>query len=349
MNPYELIIGAPPSSQDQIRAAAARLRGADDRSVLAMLSGDPTLQGVGQATYESTQQQAQGLGKARAATENRAAQREMENARLVQQKQIADSNDEIQRKQLAATIANQNAIRSQAATSEAGMAAYRDSLTQQAKDALEESKRNHDLQDNQRKETEEQRKAQQKAVEDRFTDTQTRMLSAKLQDEGVTDLEGAIGMADKEVGKYFDPETGTRVKGKTDIPGYGLVENMVPTIMEGQDSKTLRTYLAGVSNRILKARSGSAVTTPEMTRLATELGANLGQGEEQMIQAYVNLRKGLAHTKQGILSGYDPEVQNTFLTRMNGGLPNRKPDAMGAGSTTGKLTTQRGTSVELIP
>jgi len=67
MTPYELLLGNPPTDEDQIRAAAARLRGSDQRSVLAMLSGDRVLAPIGQEQMRTTQ------GTARRRMEDEAA------------------------------------------------------------------------------------------------------------------------------------------------------------------------------------------------------------------------------------------------------------------------------------
>jgi hypothetical protein len=173
------------------------------------------------------------------------------------------------------------------------------------------------------------------------------MLGAKLNDAGITDLEGSMDEFDKVLSKYVDPETGQRTElGKKGIPGVGRVQSVLPMATLGEDARELRTYLQGVVDRILKARSGAAVTNPEFRRAAIELGTALGQSDEDMIRAYRALRAITSHTKNGILAGYRPEVVETY--NANYGNLARRPSSMGAGSSTGRLATQRGTDVEVI-
>lgn len=355
MNPYELIIGAPPSSQDQIRAAAARLRGADDRSVLAMLSGDPTLQGVGQSQYESTQKQAQGLGKARAAADNLTAQRELENARLVQQAKLAEDGNVIQRSQLAATIANQQAMRADADASRTMMMDHYRAAEQQAKDALAESSRVNDLKLEAAEERRKVAEAKEEAVNSRFEDMQLSRLADKIESTGISDMEVALDTSDKSVSKYFDPSTGKRTKEGKEIPGFGGVENMVPTWASGvlgEDAQNLRLDIVGLKNRALKIRSGSAVTDQELHRLAMELGDSIGQGEEQMIRAYVNFRRGMNHVKTMMYAGRDPKIVQQFMTNRDALNSGAGVDtSMSGGSVPnihGTPTTRNGTSYEVL-
>lgn len=358
MNPYEMIIGAPPTREDQIRVAAARLRGADDRSVLAMLSGDPTLQGVGQATYEATQNQAQGISKARAAAEYHAAQGEMENARMLQQRKIADENNSLNRDQLAATTANQQSIRADADAQRNMMQGVYDQNKVHEDAMLKETQRQHDLQAVEVKARKKEREAKEAAVDQRFDDAQLSRLADKIQSTGISDMEVALDTADKEAGKYFDVNTGTRTKeGNKDIPGYGGFENAVPTVLSGvlgSNAQNLRLNLEAVKNRALKVRSGSAVTDQELTRLATELGASIGQGEEQMVKAYVNFRKGMNHVKTMMYAGRDPSIVQRYMTNrdsLNSGYG--VDTSMSGGSSLpniqGTPTTKSGRSYEVVP
>ena len=70
-NPYEYIIGGQIPDEVQTKAMAAKLRGADDRAMLALLSGDKVLTNVGTAMNERTQNRAGGLAKARENIESR--------------------------------------------------------------------------------------------------------------------------------------------------------------------------------------------------------------------------------------------------------------------------------------
>jgi len=300
MTPYELLLGNPPTDEDQIRAAAARLRGTDQRSVLAMLSGDRILAPIGQEQMRATQGTARGLAKARQALEERNARKSMFDQEWKMRQQLAEEDRVARSKEAAANRAFQY---SQLAAQQENWkaqneteAAWREAQAQALRD----------------KYAEEERKLA--AKDEKLINDETRRLSFKLVDEGITDLESSIDIADKEVSKYFDPNTGQRKVG--DIPGYGGVDSTLPNALLGEDGKRLRNVLASVRNKILKARSGAAVTDPEMMRLAEELGTAMGQTEEEMIQAYVNVRKALDHVKGGVYAGFAPEVAEMYESRL---------------------------------
>lgn len=335
MNPYELILGGPPSGEDQIRATAAKLRGADDRAILAMLSGDRVLAPVGAVQQRQTQATARGLAKAKQAAEElaarKAAQTEEFAFRAQQQKEDHALRRELelaQERRLAQSAAEQRELmRSQYEQASLDRAAQLEATKSynEARLALLQSK-------------EEAAAAKAAEKEQGAVNTETRRLSSKLVDEGITDLESAITIADTEVSKYFDPTTGQR---KTnDIPGYGGLDSMRPNFLLGAEGKSLRNQLATVRNLILKARSGAAVTDPEMMRLAEELGTAMGQGEAEMIQAYTNVKKRLAHVKGGIYAGFAPEVVDTYESRLGANAP-RLQAPQAAPSRTSRGTTYK--------
>ena len=347
MNIYESIIGPPANGPDQIKAVAARLRGADDRSVLAMLSGDPSLGQVGQVQYEANQNQAQGLAKSRQVAEENASRERLTKSQMDQTAQFHRDQLEMERARLDQETRNQAAIRAQAAAQQAMMADYYKNADERARLAAEETARWHDAQVEAKRLAAEAKTAKEQAIQDRANDTSARMLGHKLNDAGITDLEGAMDEFDKVLGKYVDPETGQRTElGKKGIPGIGRVQSVLPMATLGDDAREIRTYLQGVVDRILKARSGAAVTNPEFRRAAVELGVALGQSEEDMINAYKALRAITTHTKHGIMAVYRPEVLDMY--NVNYANLARRPSAMGAGSSTGRLATQRGTDIEVL-
>lgn len=329
MNPYEMLIGAPPSTDDQVRIAAARLRGADDRAILAMLSGDRVLAPVGAEQLRQTQVTAGRLSKARQAAE------EMKMRKQQFQDEWANRQKMFE--------AEQKSRAEQAAEDRALRRAEIESMERRYNAQLEETRSYNDarLLLAEQKAREKEQKDQAKA--DKYVGDETRRLSAKLIDEGVTDLEASIDIADEVVGRYFDPETGER---KTDdIPGYGAAASLLPNAALSAEGKELRNVLASVRNKILKARSGAAVTDPEMFRLAEELGTAMGQTEEEMIQAYVNVRKALDHVKGGIYAGFAPEVVHTYETRLGANANRLAPLVVNSSLS----KTRRGTTYEVIP
>jgi hypothetical protein len=333
MNPYELMLGGPPSGEDQIRATAAKLRGADDRAILAMLSGDRVLAPVGAVQQRQTQSTAKGLAKAKQAAEELAARKQMEAdsikaRREMQTEELAmrERMEKAQEARLAQSAAEQRAMMQaqyeQAAADRAAALEATKSYNE-SRIKIEEGK----LLD---RETKEQAKL------DKYNQDEARKLAFKLTDEGVTDLESSIDIADKVVMNYFDPNTGVRKS--NDIPGYGAATSILPNVALSAEGKQLRGVLASVRNKILKARSGAAVTDPEMMRLAEELGTAMGQTEEEMIQAYVNVKKALSHVKGGIMAGFAPEVVENYESRLGANaprysLPQSAPNRTSRGTT----------------
>jgi len=341
VNPYEMILGGPPSGEDQIRATAAKLRGADDRAILAMLSGDRVLAPVGAVQQRQTQTTARGLAKARQAAEELAARKQMQADDLKLRRQMnADQN------QLSRDLADQTDRRltlSAAEQRELMRSQYEQaSLDRNA--TLEAQISHWEAQNEIARDKDKAATAEAKEKLEKTSNDETRRLSSKLGDEGVTDLEATVDIADRTVSKYFNPNTGERVSG--DIPGYGAVDSMRPTALLGASGKELRNVLAGVRNKILKARSGAAVTDPEMGRLAEELGTAMGQTEQEMIQAYVNVRKALAHVKGGIYAGFAPEVVQTYESRLGANARRLAPPVIRG--ETGQRTSS-GRSFEILP
>lgn len=297
MNEYDALIGAKPLTSQQTQMLAAKLRGQDDRAILAMLSGDNVLGRVGQMESTNSSQLRSGLAKAKQYELDR-AQREADRAAA------NDRHAETQAR-----------LKEQADSNRALSQAYHAQQQRQHEDMMrfrEESEANDLLMQGmkiQAAEAKEHAKLTRKQEED------ARRLGFKLTDEGITDLESAIEHADEVLGKYFDVNTGERVKGSSNIPGVGFGVNALPDAVAGDDGREVRNRLAAVRNLILKARSGATVTEPEMTRLAQELGLGAGVTEQELIDAYVNLRKRTSTVKSGIYAGFAPEVQDTYDQR----------------------------------
>jgi len=318
MNIYESLISGGAGDPSQTKALAARLRGEDDRSTLAMLSGDSVLGAVGATQRKSTAAKTEGLRKTREAYEK------------------------------------ERRLKEQGDASQAALKNYYEGVIKNQADKNVEEIRWHDMQEGIKEQT--ATLAQQKADEKMAfrNRSEARKLAFKLQDEGIVDLETAFQQADLIVAKYFNPHTGERKKGVTDIPGYGGVDNMKHMVLLSQEGKELRTYLARVRNIVLKARSGAAVTDPEMKRFAEELGTAIGGTEEQMIMAYVNLRKGLDRVKNNIMAPFSDEVQNMYFTGMsreerNNPYPGSQASYERHGSGGTSTQTRRGTEIKVIP
>lgn len=324
MSIYDIMLSGQIPGPERTRALAGKLRGQEDRALLAMLSGDPVLSQVGQVQGNAARSNAAGFARMRQRMEDRASTERRHGEtqdRLQQQFEAQQNATELAREEANRRHDENLALRRD--TLEANIE-HRE-LTRQLMEQKEQAKLSKQNNDN------------------------ARRLSAKLVDEGVTDLEASIEQADQVVSKYFDPNTGERREGVDDIPGYGGLDNARPTLLLSQEGKEMRTFLASVRNKILKARSGAAVTNPEMARLSEELGTALGGTEEQMIQAYVKLRKELGKVKSGIMAGYSPEVVDLYQSQFAEGRGVIGEMLPGDRASTPGNVTSRGTTVKIIP
>ena len=102
MNPYEAMLsGAGASGPEETQLLASRLRGQDNRALLAMLSGDPLLNPVGVMQKKNTMDQAKQLQKAKADFESRKIQEE-ENIRMDERTRELQTQNELFQKQILA-------------------------------------------------------------------------------------------------------------------------------------------------------------------------------------------------------------------------------------------------------
>lgn len=294
MNPYEALIQSSPVEGKEAQLMAARLRNQDDRATLALLSGDKPLGRVAELEAGNTARTVKGLQKAK------------EQA-LMRSEQQADRAGQNSRHQQSMDARSAEALAQREAT-----AAYRSQMAQQHNDMMAYRR---DGQQITQEETQSRLDLMQSKEDTKISkemNNNARKLSTKLVDEGITDLEAAFETSDALISKYADPNTGVKKEDAGDIPGVGPLDNARPHWTLSEDGKALRTHLAGVRNRILKARSGAAVTDPEMRRLAEELGSSLGGTEQEMLTAYANLKRATSRVKSGIYGGYAPEVQDLY-------------------------------------
>lgn len=371
MNPYEALIGAPPSTEDAIRAAAARLRGMDDRAILAMLSGDRILAPIGAAQYGAVQKQVQGLRKSRQAMEslksgeliadnankrisregnlNRGLEKTLHAASMLDNaagraatfaENIRRTNADVTAAGLLADERGVERADLRDANMDRAIALRNEQALQNEQDAAEraESRRvddaaRADLRDENMSKAAAEREEQvrlseeaaldrtetryieaaQRAAEQAKADAETektefdnvRRLGEQVTKSGVVELESATKQADEVLGQYFNVVTGERTPlGRGGIPGRGRLAGAVHTGFLNDRAQGVRLVHDKVQNILIKARAGTAATAPEMQRVLKELGTALGQGEEQLIRAYVNFRITLAESRDGIYQGF---------------------------------------------
>ncbi|TET54262.1 MAG: hypothetical protein E3J54_02510 [Actinobacteria bacterium] len=87
---------------------------------------------------------------------------------------------------------------------------------------------------------------------------------------------------------------------------------MSPDFAISTEGKNLRGAVASVFNRMLKLRSGAAVTDPELRRLMTEFGQGKVKTDDQLREGLKKARLHLNKAISNIAAGYTPEAVNSW-------------------------------------
>ena len=141
-------------------------------------------------------------------------------------------------------------------------------------------------------------------------DNNVRKLSEKMTQMGIPELQYDVGRINDSLKPYMDDKN-------KDIPGIGQT-GMVPNMFIGDEGVKIRQGLAAVRNKLLKVRSGAAVTDPEMARFAQELITTMDtiSTDRELLLTWPQVAAGISKIESGISAGYDPEVVETFRGRM---------------------------------
>lgn len=146
-------------------------------------------------------------------------------------------------------------------------------------------------------------------MDEKDFDTNVRRLSEKMTQYGIPELRNDVDRVGGLIDKY-----------KGDLPGVGATA-WVPDALLSKEGVEFRQAIATVRNKLLKIRSGAAVTDPEMARLAEELGQRLGGTDREIALAWPSITEGISMLENGILSGYDDDVVQTFQERLKSRAP----------------------------
>jgi hypothetical protein len=300
--------------------------------MLALLSGDKVLSGVGKQLNARTQAKATGLAKARQNIEQRKAARAMQDERLAAQ---ADQH--------AATLAAQKAWQEK----QEARWATQDTLSQ---DRFDETQR----QFNERIDQMEKDRVQALEIANQKTASanaktqraEVRNLQGDLEKAGVPQLKAAMVGVDSILDKYID-DSGKVIE---DIPGQGKGKYFPKsTMFIGEDGVKLRSNYASVKNQVLKMRSGAAVTNPEMGRLDEELANNPLASDQDFVDAYKNLQRQVELVDQHIRGGYSAEVNDAFDSNVRDrDLVDRMGDVDVTSVNNATMKTKSGTPVTVI-
>ena len=128
-------------------------------------------------------------------------------------------------------------------------------------------------------------------------------LSTQADKSGLTELVSSIKDLDALL-----PTDGS------DVPGYGATA-LTPDVLTTEKGKNIRQRVANVSNALLKARSGGAVTPQEFDRAKAELGIGGGKDDQQLIQGIKNVKEMMHNKLRTIEAGYNPNIVQSFRDR----------------------------------
>lgn len=289
----ELIGPAGASPQDLISA----LRRQRNLGQIGALSGDKNIARLGGAQYDDSIKQATGIRDRRDRASAQAEQR------ALMQQQYAEAN------------ADRDAQREYqyAALKQAGQLSREQTRNALEVAGLRESRDND--------------KAQAAAKKAR--DQQLNKLEAAMRTSGIGNVWSAVSDAKGVVDEYTDKDAKGNVVGYKGVPGVGGLANnrtwgigTATQIGSGPKGKENQAKIAALQNLVLQARSGAAVTDPELQRMLAETGLTTWSSDEDFLRAFPRLMQKAEESVRNTLAGYDPEVVDEYLRR--GALPGFK-------------------------
>ena len=291
------MIGGQLPTDQQMKIMAEQLRGRDARAMLATLSGDTALTNVGKLMSGRTDKLATGLAKTRETLEGRAY-------------------DEEQRKILAG------------ATKTERDRAYERGVLEHTMDAEAKRVRDAELDALQREEIEATygyRKDTREAAAKKDLDSSIQKLQAEVTDSKLPAMEQDVIELDRHLGQFMDVNTGEL---KENIPGAGG-SRINPLELLGQGKKTKRLFQR-IMNRLLKERSGAAVTAPELERMKIELAQNPLSTDQDFADAYMGIKQYVETLNTYIYGGYSDDVVDKYRARISKRRQSVNPRSDGA-------------------
>lgn len=150
------------------------------------------------------------------------------------------------------------------------------------------------------------------AKREKDVDDQVLKLSNNLEKSGAAEFGEAMMLVQETLAKYPD--------GK--LPGFGRMGSLVPDVMAPAETQMVRSNLQGAANILLKARSGAAVTNPEMNRFLREVAAGKGMSEAALRNGWDNVARTYGADLNNMMVGVSPEAVQVYEKR--GGVDYRK-------------------------
>jgi len=135
----------------------------------------------------------------------------------------------------------------------------------------------------------------------KYSETMTRL--------NIPELKGDVMRVTTILDQY--QEGGKRAGEGIEGVGFG---GLKPGRFISDEAVNLRQGLASVRNKLLRLRSGAAVTDPEMARFADELIEQFdGMGtDRELLLTFPHIVAGIKNIEAGIGAGYDPQVVATW-------------------------------------
>ena len=126
--------------------------------------------------------------------------------------------------------------------------------------------------------------------------------SFKIIDDYLTEQGGILG--DKETYKNVS------------IPGMGVAGGMRPDFATPVEAVEFRQNVQSLANRLLKQRSGAAVTDQEYRRFLKEVGSGNFSNEANLMTGLAKMKQDLNDLEENIVKSADPKAQVEYKRRM---------------------------------
>lgn len=162
--------------------------------------------------------------------------------------------------------------------------------------------------------------AAQQAVAQREMRKEVERLSGKVNTTKLGQLQSALKLAGGVLKQHPTgdiPGVGGLLNVRTAGLGTGLTRAMEYMGMEKGGTK-VQSDIAPLLNIILQARSGAAVTDPELNRMLVESGLTQFSSDEDFRHGVKNLMRMYNQELTNLTAGYEPEVIDLYRSR--GGL-----------------------------
>lgn len=153
-------------------------------------------------------------------------------------------------------------------------------------------------------------------------DQQLNKLEAAFRTSGLGNVWSAVSGAKEVVDEYTERDPQGNVVGYKGVPGVGGLANQralgigtATQLFSDPKGKENQSKIAALQNLVLQARSGAAVTDPELQRMLAETGLTQWSSDEDFLRAFPRLMQKAEESVRNTLAGYDPDVVSEYLGR----------------------------------